>query len=319
MRSRLSGVLAVSSFLMLTGCVTQPVAPPPLMSAEGVEVTSADLQSELRYARATDVQNVLATDDGLWKLIEHIYARRRLVEVAGERGYLEREGVQYRLRRDRELLLSTLVPVIYGEEVQVPDLSQQARDYYDAHAGEFTIPEEVRTSHILLQASDAASKKRRRLEIDKLVARLRAGEDFGELARKYSEDASGPAQGDLGFFKRGMMEPEFEAAAFALKEPGDLSDVVESPYGLHLIKLTDRKPAKLIPFEDIRERLIAKLDRQYRENAVKEWRASLIPESVAKLPEAERGALLESLRREFNVASPAEAAIQGVAKDAAPE
>lgn len=318
MRRRVSGVLATLSFLMLTGCVTQPLAP-PLVAVGGVAVTSDDLRSELRYARAADVQKVLATDDGLATLIEHLYARRRLVEAAGELGYLEREDVQYRVRRDRELLLSTLVPAVYGQEVQLPDLSQQARDYYDAHPDEFTIPEEVRAGHILLQASDAASKKRRRVEADKLVARLRAGEDFGELARKYSEDGSGPLLGDLGFFKRGMMEPEFEAAAFALKAPGELSDVIESPYGLHLIKLTDRKPAKQIPFEDVRERLVGKLERQYRENAVKEWRARLIPDSVAKLPEAELTALLDGLRREFNVAPAVEAAVQGEEKDAASE
>jgi peptidyl-prolyl cis-trans isomerase C len=82
------------------------------------------------------------------------------------------------------------------------------------------------------------------------LKRARAGADFAGLARTYSNDASRQHGGDLGFFPRGQMVPAFEAAAFAL-QPGQISDVVETPFGYHVIKVTGHRPAQVVPFGQV--------------------------------------------------------------------
>ena len=77
-----------------------------------------------------------------------------------------------------------------------------------------------------------------------------AGEDFAELARELSEGPTAPKGGDLGFFTRGQTAPAFEAAAFAL-EPGDISPVVRSPFGLHVIKVEEKRPARRLPLDEV--------------------------------------------------------------------
>jgi len=111
--------------------------------------------------------------------------------------------------------------------------------FYQRHLGQFEIPEQVKVAHVLIrvpsEASDELRKQKRELA-EKVLAEARAGKDFAELARKYSDDkASVPEGGDLGYFTRGTMVDAFEKTAFAL-QPGEISDVVETPFGFHVIK-----------------------------------------------------------------------------------
>jgi len=140
---------------------------------------------------------------------------------------------------------------------------EQVRTYYDDRvADRFTDPEEVHARHILIKVpSDAAEdvKAKKRGEADELVKQTRAGADFAALAIKRSEDPISAAKGgDLGFFPRGRMVPGFEAAAFAL-EPGQVSDVAESPFGYHVIKVEERKPGGPRPFDTVREQIVQEL------------------------------------------------------------
>ncbi|HEY9148480.1 MAG TPA: peptidylprolyl isomerase, partial [Gammaproteobacteria bacterium] len=114
---------------------------------------------------------------------------------------------------------------------------------------------------ILIQADESASRG----ELDEakeraqaLLERLRQGEDFAELAKSESQDpGSAPQGGDLGFFGRGDMVPEFEEAAFALEGEGALSEVVQSPFGFHIIKLTAVRGGEVKPFDEVKEKILA--------------------------------------------------------------
>ncbi len=120
----------------------------------------------------------------------------------------------------------------------------------------------MRVRHILV-AAKACDAERRAQEL--LAQARQPGTDFAALARADSDDAgSAERGGDLGFFPRGKMAPEFETAAFALKQPGDLSDVVRTEFGFHIIRLEDRRPAGLLPFEKVREGLIKGLSESSR-------------------------------------------------------
>jgi peptidyl-prolyl cis-trans isomerase D len=113
---------------------------------------------------------------------------------------------------------------------------------YNTRLGTYTTPEQIRASHVLLttEGKDDAAV---RAQAEQVLKEARSGADFAALAKKYSQDESNAQQGgDLDYFARGRMVPEFENVAFALK-PGEISDLVKTEFGYHIIKLTDRKPA----------------------------------------------------------------------------
>ena len=124
--------------------------------------------------------------------------------------------------------------------------------YYQTNEAQFTTPEQVRASHILLktEGKDEAAVREGRT----LLKQVKSGADFAALAKKNSEDeGSAPQGGDLDYFGRGRMAKEFEDAAFAL-QPGQISDLVKSPFGLHIIKVADRKPEVKRSLEEARPR-----------------------------------------------------------------
>jgi peptidyl-prolyl cis-trans isomerase D len=131
---------------------------------------------------------------------------------------------------------------------------QQIERQYNDNIQQYSTPEEVRASHILLKTEgkdDAAVKK----QAEDLLKRAKAGEDFAALATKYSEDeGSAKKGGDLDYFGRGRMLPEFDQAAFAL-QPGQISDLVKTQYGYHIIKVVDKKAASQKPLAEVRQQI----------------------------------------------------------------
>src|SRR5215472_15768805 len=129
---------------------------------------------------------------------------------------------------------------------------------YNNNIEQYSTPEQVRASHILLKTDgkdDAAVKAK----AEDILKQAKAGADFGELAKKYSEDeGSAKNGGDLDYFTRGKMVPEFETAAFAM-QPGQISDLVKSPFGYHIIKVTDKKVGTRRTLADMRQQLTDQL------------------------------------------------------------
>ncbi|WP_039995028.1 SurA N-terminal domain-containing protein [Paraglaciecola chathamensis] len=150
-------------------------------------------------------------------------------------------------------------------ELSVDDLlagievsEDEAEQYYEQNIQDFRTQEERRASHILIEFGDDQQKAEQQAE--DMLAKINNGEDFAELAETFSSDTfSAENGGDLDWFSMGMMDPAFEDAAFALQNVGDVSDVVESEFGFHIIKLTDVKPEETSPFADVKEDVIAKL------------------------------------------------------------
>jgi peptidyl-prolyl cis-trans isomerase D len=145
---------------------------------------------------------------------------------------------------------------------------------YDDNIEQYSTPEQVRASHILLKTDgkdDAAVKAR----IEDILKQAKGGADFGELAKKHSEDESNAkAGGDLDYFGHGKMVPEFDAVAFTL-QPGQISDVVKTPFGYHIIKLTDKKPGTTRPFAELRQQLMDQLAYERAQSQAADLSASL--------------------------------------------
>ena len=138
------------------------------------------------------------------------------------------------------------------DAVEVSDA--EAKAYYDAHVDEYTTPEQVRARHILFKmdpTADDALKTEVRKKAEDVLAKVKAGGDFAALAKQYSEDSSADSGGDLGTFGRGKMVKPFEDAAFTLA-PGQTSELVESPFGLHIIKVESKDEAGTKPLDAVR-------------------------------------------------------------------
>lgn len=149
---------------------------------------------------------------------------------------------------------------------------QELKRYYEDNAERLTLPEQVRVRHILITWKPMGKQDDRafiRESMQPILTRARAGEDFAALAREFSDDyATKQMGGDTGFFHRGQMAPAFEEAAFAL-EPGEISDVVETSFGVHIIKLEQRQEEELLAYDDIHDKLLDHVRQEKAEAAVR--------------------------------------------------
>jgi peptidyl-prolyl cis-trans isomerase C len=155
----------------------------------------------------------------------------------------------------RDIAIQQLIEDQIGPKVSVSE--EEIKSYYDSNPDMFKVPEQVRASHILIKVdsqADKAQKDEARKKIETVQKKLKKGEDFGTLAKEYSQGPSSGNKGDLGFFRRGQMVKPFEDAAFALK-PGELSGIVETRFGYHLIKVTDKKAASTLTYAEVKDRL----------------------------------------------------------------
>lgn len=136
---------------------------------------------------------------------------------------------------------------------------EELENYYQEHLSYFTFAEERRASHILIQIADPANPEddqKAKEEIEEIEKELKEGADFATLAKEHSEDsASAEKGGDLEFFTYYQMIPSFSEAVFSLEEIGEVSEIVETPFGYHLIKLTGIKASYVEPFQEVEERL----------------------------------------------------------------
>jgi peptidyl-prolyl cis-trans isomerase D len=164
--------------------------------------------------------------------------------------HFEAHKDSYKIPEKRKVRFATIDMQAIRERTQVSAADIQRS--YDENQQQYSTPEQVRASHILLKTEgkdDAVVKK----QAEDLLAKVKAGADFAELAKKNSQDEASAAKGgDLDFFGKGQMVPEFDKVAFSL-EPGKINDtVVKTQYGYHIIKVTDKKPATTQPLEQVK-------------------------------------------------------------------
>lgn len=162
-----------------------------------------------------------------------------------------------------QLLIAKVMDTQVTSKVSVTP--QEVDDFYAKNPDKFKEPDMVHAQHILIavqQGADAAAKAKAKAEAQAILKQIRSGADFATLAKQKSQDpGSAPTGGDLGFFAKGQMVPQFEEATVKLK-PGEVSPVVETPFGFHIIKLLERKPARTVPLEEARPQLTDILKRQ---------------------------------------------------------
>jgi peptidyl-prolyl cis-trans isomerase C len=174
------------------------------------------------------------------------------------------------LRKDARVDIS-VTKLMDAEVASVPGPSDaDAKDFYTKNPERFKRDEMVHAAHILIRVdekADPAAKAKAKATIEQVLKKAKAGEDFGKLAQQYSQDGSAAQGGDLGDFPRGQMVPEFSDAAFALK-PGEISGIVTTKFGYHIIKLIEKKPGGVVSFEEASTQI-----KQFLENQKKQEHA----------------------------------------------
>ncbi|MEW6375485.1 MAG: peptidylprolyl isomerase [Thermodesulfobacteriota bacterium] len=162
---------------------------------------------------------------------------------------------------------------------------KELREFYQKSIDRYRTSESYRPSHILFVIPKEATQeeiREIRKKCQKVLEKVKEGEDFGEMALLYSEDASAKDRGDLGFFKRGELLPAFEKEALRLKV-GEVSGIVRTDYGFHIIKLLDRKGGEPPPFEEIKEKVQADYYEKEMEKAFQQFLSKLKEKSVIEI------------------------------------
>ena len=187
---------------------------------------------------------------------------------------LKREGrtlESYKNHIRDQILVSKITQFEIGNRVKVSEKS--IIKYYKKNQKEFWEEGKVRARHILFISERGSSENRRRAKLrqaKKVLSEIRKGSDFSKLAIKYSEDVSASSGGDVGFVKRGKMVREFEEAVFSLK-PGQISDIVETEYGYHIIKVDEVLPGKTLTLKDVKNRIHKILSMQKQKQVYDDW------------------------------------------------
>jgi peptidyl-prolyl cis-trans isomerase C len=241
-----------------------PLAASPVVvtAPGGISVTADEVQAEAAQRLPADVRGqAMADPRNVVTLANDIAIRRVLAAQAVEAGLDKDPEVALRLQMAREKALSEArLAQLDGQKPDRAALEKVALAEYRAQPERFTAPEQVRVRHILIDARSCEAEKR----IAQLLEQVRApGADFAALAQEFSQDpGSAKRGGDLCLFERGRMAPEFDKAAFSLTKPGEVSDVVRTQFGYHIIRLEERRPASREPFEKIRDPLIRDIDQR---------------------------------------------------------
>jgi peptidyl-prolyl cis-trans isomerase C len=235
------------------------------------KVTVADYEASIQRIPENDRLGWAMSQERINKEIENLLRTRTIANQA-KRLDLDNDPIfKMRLAQYAERLLTEAV----GAKIDADSAKEfatkraiyleRAREQYLVNKQQYQAPAEVKASHILVGLKSRTAEEA--LATTKaLRTRVLAGESFETLAEANSDDPSAKQnKGSLGFFGSGRMDPAFEAAAFALKKPGELSEPVKSRFGYHLIRLDDIKPARQFAFEEVSTDLMEKLKAQYLE------------------------------------------------------
>lgn len=241
-----------------------------------------DLQLQLAQAKKLNLQ---ASEEDVNFHMERLKEDNRLSD-AQLQDMLQSRGMtmeSYRKQIRESLLVSKVVNAEVRSRLVI--LETELQEAYEQHQSQYRVAGELTVSHILFLVPEGAAaepEKRVKAKAAEVLQQLRDGRDFAALAREYSEGPSAERDGLLGTFRTGELLPGFEEAVAGL-QPGDISDLVRTQVGWHIIRLESRKAGGHQPFEEVREELRAELSRTKTEKKYMEWLESLRQQSYIKI------------------------------------
>lgn len=216
-----------------------------LAEVNGKKLTSEDFAKELK--NLPDYLKAMAeTPQGRKEMLDTMIIRELILQQANKDGVDKSKDIEEKLQDlKKRLIVEAFLKKKVETEAQISDAD--LKKFYDQNVDKFKTGDQVKASHILVKTENEAKD---------ILAQIKAGGNFEALAKKHSVDSSAAKGGDLGWFGKGSMVPPFEKAAMALKE-GQVSGVVKSDFGYHIIKLTGKRAAGTRPFEEVKEQIKA--------------------------------------------------------------
>jgi len=234
------------------------------------------IAEKLQIQEAKKLGMVVAEED-LQKALGDIYATNNITREQFK-NLLISEGSNfddYKKIVSDQILVSRIIKMQVGSATAVGERS--VRKYYRKNKNFFWVPGKITLSHIMFIRGSDSSEKERQLQkktAEEILQRIQAGENFSELAKKYSDDVSAHSGGQLGAVGRGTMLPEFENAAFDLKV-GEVSDIVKTVNGIHIIKCDNITPGYTKEFKLVKSEIKKILSSKKREKKYQEWMSEL--------------------------------------------
>lgn len=239
-RTAYIAALLISASIFLTGCESKPSAHDKILATVGNKfITLNDFKHKLSrlpsYFRGMAEKNKR-------NLLDDMIVESLFLEDAVRKGVNKDKEVRDMLEEaKKKIIIAKFVKIEIDDKVNISE--DQIKKYYEERKDDFKKPEMWRASHILV-ASEA--------EANNILAALSGGKSFQELAKERSIDATASRGGDVGYFRKGQVVPDFENVCFNLK-PGETSGIVHTQFGYHIIKLTDKKPETIQSFEEARQ------------------------------------------------------------------
>ena len=198
------------------------------------------------------------------EILDDLIIERLLFEEAKRRKlHKDKEVRKLMNKAARKILIAKLLETETSPEKPISD--EDAGLYYEQHKDQYKESERIKASHIQLSTEEEAKK---------VLDELDAGADFAESAKTFSKDLTKDRGGDLGYFQKGQMIPEFENVCFELS-PGQMSGIVKTRFGYHIIKVTDKQPPKYKQLSEVKEKIRAKLTDQTKQQQFRDFVKSL--------------------------------------------
>jgi len=175
--------------------------------------------------------------------------------------FFKKDPDRYKVAEHRRVRYALIDPDRVRAQVKLGE--NELKEYYGQHLSEFRVEDRVKVAHILFKTEGRNPDEIQTLEktAQDVLAKIKSGADFGELAKKYSEDGSAAQGGEIGWIVRGQTVKEFEDAAFGMK-PGEVSDLIKTSYGFHIVKVFDKQEAHLQTFEEVKGQIREQLAKQ---------------------------------------------------------
>lgn len=251
-------VAILVSFALLFSCAKkgEQKASGSVAKVGSVTITQDDVNREIK-GLPDQIQKMFQGSEGAERFVDELVKKEILYQEAKKKGFESNPEYQKKLEEFKKLtLISLLLEKEIEEKSKVTD--KDLKDYYERHKADMMTNNQVRASHVLVKSEDEAKK---------ILEQVKKGGDFAKIAKEKSIDTgSAKNGGDLGFFSRGQMVPEFENAAFAMKE-GEVGGPVKTQFGFHIIKVTGKKEGKVVEFDKVKDLLAQRVAAEKQKEA----------------------------------------------------
>jgi len=257
-----------------------------LVTINNDKMTLQEFNKELDRIPA-NMKMLVATQSGKKNYLDKLIVKKLLLKEAEKEKIDSNKEFQERLADIKDqLIIESLLKKKITADAKITD--EDIKGYYDKNKENFKREREINTRHILLKTEEEARQ---------IKGRLDKGEDFVELAKKYSIDPSAAATGgEIGYHPKGSLVPEYEAAAFKLKKVGERSGIVKTQFGYHIIRLEGTKPPSYVPINEVKDFIKQKI--------LQEKQSELLEKYIENLKKSAKITINEELLKEDKVAAP---------------